>query len=983
MVGPPTLRRNSASAKRGGEGQEDDISQSDLQANVDPSQLEEIRKGIIMPGLGGNRGNTEQKPPQLRSTLSDPSTKFLTQDKMKNSGQSNQPTSTTQINASIQNSTGLASMRSLSSGTDVGGIPPSRSRAQPTLKASMLKKRMAPPSGVAKSGSVSSGKGSSTSKIGQGTPARATRYSLPVRAEKPVRTSKTTGKHVVLPSESQLAPLPGDDDDDDEEEEEDDESTSEEESDVDLASRADDELVDDLDEEEREKAREAAKKRREEALARAEQAKKEKAERKLAQKPKSASGRDASGQASAKRQSAYPGLRGPAHARAPPRVPKASGPVFHTFERLAPSARLHTPLPRLTSYAIAPSIHLPTLIGFLRREHGVRPRLYDECAYVVYFKPLLPGFGRAEVRSAPEPRYGSPGAESRREREIVEREESGYVGSYFVANNKDDEGDAIDEQGYIMGGEGRGQEEDEEEQAERRRKQQETVSRGDITETETEREGEGRMRKAHGTNGNRSEAEYSETEPESEQRISGMNEEQNPILTTSYDQLATDEEENDAGARTPRALQPKDDLQSVQEAIADLQEEESLEREETEISNADRAGARDLYDQQQRIEAGDVESSIMPVMRFEGVDGEENENRRGGNSHDSIEEGEFSNGHRHRSNLHHQQHHSREEESRSSHRTRRTRKRVREMGPNMASHNHDCSANMLTSRSIMEALQTAELVILPYGVLVMYNMSASEERSVLNDVVSSGCLRGGPSLGAEGEETEAFHFCYDPSVPAPRIFNDFFTFRASNHLLKLSLAHAIAQSTKLSVFEESMQQTLELTSHIPKELASSGELKLKRREALRLTGRLFKLRVDVNLTSNVLDTPELFWSEASLKALYDAIREYLEIDQRVENLNERLAVGNDLLEVIHDHLGSQSMNQITWIIIILIVVACFVACGEILARLVLHSRSQSVEYIMRKFSSEQLIEAASIFMLPSSAGQDDAVQNSMGQLLLN
>ena len=46
----------------------------------------------------------------------------------------------------------------------------------------------------------------------KGTPARSTRYSLPVRAEKPVRTSKTSGKHVLLPSESQLAPLPGDED---------------------------------------------------------------------------------------------------------------------------------------------------------------------------------------------------------------------------------------------------------------------------------------------------------------------------------------------------------------------------------------------------------------------------------------------------------------------------------------------------------------------------------------------------------------------------------------------------------------------------------------------------------------------------------------------------------------------------------------------------------------------------------------------------
>lgn len=124
------------------------------------------------------------------------------------------------------------------------------------------------------------------------------------------------------------------------------------------------------------------------------------------------------------------------HARAPPRIPKSSGPAYHTFERLNPPSRISTALPRLTSYALGTALHLPTLIGFLRREHGVKPRLYDECAYVVYFKPLLPGFGRANVRSAPEPRSGrSPGGESRRERMMEEQEDGGYDGgvSFFWA----------------------------------------------------------------------------------------------------------------------------------------------------------------------------------------------------------------------------------------------------------------------------------------------------------------------------------------------------------------------------------------------------------------------------------------------------------------------------------------------------------------------------------------------------------------------
>lgn len=80
-------------------------------------------------------------------------------------------------------------------------------------------------------------------------------------------------------------------------------------------------------------------------------------------------------------------------------------------------------------------------------------------------------------------------------------------------------------------------------------------------------------------------------------------------------------------------------------------------------------------------------------------------------------------------------------------------------------------------------------------------------------------------------------------------------------------------------------------------MAMSGSLKLRRADALRLTGKLFKLRRDVNLVSNVLDTPELFWSEASLKGLYDACREYFEIDQRAQVLNEKLSVASDLVRI--------------------------------------------------------------------------------------
>ena len=115
--------------------------------------------------------------------------------------------------------------------------------------------------------------------------------------------------------------------------------------------------------------------------------------------------------------------------------------------------------------------------------------------------------------------------------------------------------------------------------------------------------------------------------------------------------------------------------------------------------------------------------------------------------------------------------------------------------------------------------------------------------------------------------------------------------------MNLSLAHAMAQSVLLGVYESNTQTVLSSgqTMAIPKQLADTGELKLGRSEALRMTGRLFKLRRDVNLSSNLLDTPELFWSEASLKNLYQACREYFEIDSRVASLNQKLSVTSELV----------------------------------------------------------------------------------------
>ncbi|PFH49929.1 hypothetical protein AMATHDRAFT_146543 [Amanita thiersii Skay4041] len=230
-----------------------------------------------------------------------------------------------------------------------------------------------------------------------------------------------------------------------------------------------------------------------------------------------------------------------------------------------------------------------------------------------------------------------------------------------------------------------------------------------------------------------------------------------------------------------------------------------------------------------------------------------------------------------------------------------------------------------------------EVIFFEYGVAVFFGLEERQEMDILEDIDNAGIMR--RKFKEDDWEVEECHFAHDPHIAYPRIYNDFFTLKSRSHLLKLSIAHAFAQSTLLAHFETDAQRVLSSPQAmaIPRQLAQSGGLRMRRHEALRLTGRLFKLRRDVNLVSNVLDVPELFWDEASLKDLYDAVREYMEIKPRVQVLNEKLAVASDFLDAIHDHLNNSAMERITWIVIWLIVVAILVELGEVVARLVVHA----------------------------------------------
>lgn len=230
-----------------------------------------------------------------------------------------------------------------------------------------------------------------------------------------------------------------------------------------------------------------------------------------------------------------------------------------------------------------------------------------------------------------------------------------------------------------------------------------------------------------------------------------------------------------------------------------------------------------------------------------------------------------------------------------------------------------------------------------YGVIVFWNFTEIQEKNILGDITFADyknlMIR---PLDEQDIETEQFHFEYDRDTERPRIFNDIVTLRSGDHIIELTLSHAIAQSSKLSRFESRISPILISVTKLPKRLALYGTLGLKREQLLKKSGKLFKLRVDVNLSSTILDTPEFFWSfEPSLHPLYVAMREYLEIDQRVQVLNDRCKVFLEFFDICVDSVAERNMARVTWWFILVILFGVIFSLTEIFVRYVIIHRHTS------------------------------------------
>ncbi|WEJ94500.1 hypothetical protein PSN45_001989 [Yamadazyma tenuis] len=137
---------------------------------------------------------------------------------------------------------------------------------------------------------------------------------------------------------------------------------------------------------------------------------------------------------------------------------------------------------------------------------------------------------------------------------------------------------------------------------------------------------------------------------------------------------------------------------------------------------------------------------------------------------------------------------------------------------------------------------------------------------------------------------------------------------------KVAFSIGMSRSTRVSILEDNLEQFLKITRRNSDRLSKGLPVTASEHDVLQLTGKLFLLRGKLNLYNELIDTPDLYWSEPTLEKIYQQISTSLDINWRISILNRKLDYATDEQRAFLSFLNERKGTRLEWTIIILILI---------------------------------------------------------------
>uniref|UniRef100_A0ABD2XLI0 DUF155 domain-containing protein n=1 Tax=Trichogramma kaykai TaxID=54128 RepID=A0ABD2XLI0_9HYME len=211
-----------------------------------------------------------------------------------------------------------------------------------------------------------------------------------------------------------------------------------------------------------------------------------------------------------------------------------------------------------------------------------------------------------------------------------------------------------------------------------------------------------------------------------------------------------------------------------------------------------------------------------------------------------------------------------------------------------------------------------EIYFFREGTTVMWNVSELECSNVLQFLKQYEESSYSSKMVQDESETMLYTYADHGKQSHIRDGNILLSHDAS--LDKYTFSNAISQSVKLGIWEASLEQYIESIEFITNDLKAGRKIRMTRPAVLRKQGELFALRHFINLSSDLLDTPDFYWERDDLETLYQQICGYYSIAKRTRVMNEKLNHCVELVELLSSHLSDRHHVRLEWMIILLIMV---------------------------------------------------------------
>lgn len=205
-----------------------------------------------------------------------------------------------------------------------------------------------------------------------------------------------------------------------------------------------------------------------------------------------------------------------------------------------------------------------------------------------------------------------------------------------------------------------------------------------------------------------------------------------------------------------------------------------------------------------------------------------------------------------------------------------------------------------------------EMAIFEYGSVVFWGNKSLEDVAYMQDWLNIFAKTRYPTT-----EMEQFSVTTGTNT---HVYGNTITLGAENMATKIAVSYALAQAVKLNQYENQVERTMSELEHLPETLSKTGRISIGKHEALKKTGTLFVVKSQINLHSDLLDTPDYFWDRPDGEAIYLATIKEMDLSMRISNLNKRLDIMKDLYDLLTDHIHNAHSHLLEIIIIVLL---CF------------------------------------------------------------